>query len=348
MNIVIVDDNATNLELIEAVAEHIGDCTSHCFDHPRKALDWCRDNDLDLLIVDYMMPELNGIELIRTLRSFPGRADLPMLMVTASRDRKVLYQALEAGATDFLTKPLDTLELGARMRNMLSIRRSHLALANRATQLAGEVRKATFEILERERDTILRLCRAAEFRDPETGAHIQRMAHMSQVIALQLTGDRDFADSILQAAPMHDVGKLGTPDLILLKPGKLTIEEFEIMKQHAEIGWTILRDGASPILALAAEIAHTHHEKFDGSGYPRGLSGSGIPLCGRIVAVADVFDALTSARPYKPAWETGRALNLLKEGSGHHFDPACVEAFMARQDEMLEICRRFEDEVVPA
>jgi putative two-component system response regulator len=344
LKIVIVDDNLVNVSLTEALVEQIEGCASQSFTDPRQALDWCLKHEFDLLIVDYMMPDLDGIELASKLRAAPGRHEVPMLMVTASHDRDVLYRALEAGVTDFLTKPIDTVEFGARVRNMLAIRKSHVMLANRAAELAAEVQKATAEILEREKDTIYRLSKAAEFRDPETGAHILRMAHYSRLIAEEVSDDPAFVTAVFEAAPMHDVGKLGTPDHILLKPGKLTPEEFEIMKRHAEIGWTILKDGASPILRLAAEIAHTHHEKFDGSGYPRGLVGESIPLSGRIVAVADVYDALTSARPYKPAWEVPRAVEHMRASRGSHFDPACVDALFSRFEEVLEIAQRFKDE----
>lgn len=344
MIIVIVDDNLVNVRLTEALVEQMGNCKAQCFIDPVAALAWCESHPFDLLIVDYMMPALDGIELITRLRISPGRSQVPILMVTASNEREVLYRALEAGATDFLTKPIDTVEFGARVRNMLAIRRSHVSLANRAEELAAEVRKATAEILDREKDTILRLSKAAEFRDPETGAHIVRMAHYSRLICEELSDDPDFVASVFEAAPMHDVGKLGTPDHILLKPGKLTPEEFEIMKQHAQIGWVILKDGASPILRMAAEIARSHHEKFDGSGYPLGLAGEAIPLTGRIVAVADVFDALTSARPYKPAWEIPRAVEFMRLNRGTHFDPACVDAFFSRWEEALEIRERFKDD----
>jgi len=343
MKIVIVDDNLVNVQLIEALVEQLDDCQSVSFTDPVPALAWCGANEFDLLVVDYMMPGIEGIEFIRHLRASVGHDKVPVLMVTADCAREVLHRALEAGATDFLTKPIDTIEFRARARNMLAIRQSHVAWSRRTAELAEEVRKATAEILDREKDTIMRLCRAAEFRDPETGAHILRMAHYSRLIAEQLVADPAYAARVFEAAPMHDVGKLGTPDHILLKPGKLTAEEFEIMKQHAAIGWGILKGGASPTLALAAEIAHAHHEKFDGSGYPGGLAGAAIPLSGRIVAVADVFDALTSARPYKEAWEVARAAEFMRQNSGSHFDPQCLEAFFARWEEALEVRERFKD-----
>jgi putative two-component system response regulator len=206
------------------------------------------------------------------------------------------------------------------------------------------VAKATSVIAQREHELIVRLSKAAEFRDPETGAHISRMANYSLIIAEGLRLTAEECDLILQSAPMHDVGKLGIPDGILLKPGKLDADEFAIMQTHTTIGHAILRDSSSQLIALGAEIALTHHEKFDGSGYPAGLAGETIPLPGRIVAVADVFDALTSERPYKPAWTVERARALLEENRGSHFDPACVDAFLADWERALEVRERFADE----
>jgi putative two-component system response regulator len=191
------------------------------------------------------------------------------------------------------------------------------------------------------------MSRAAEFRDPETGAHIQRMAYYSQIIAKGLGLDAKAQKTILEAAPMHDVGKIGIPDYILLKPGKLTPEEFDVMKTHAKLGHELLDDSGSEILRSGAEIALSHHEKYDGSGYPHGLVGTKIPLFGRIVAVADVFDALTSERPYKKAWSFEEAVKFLEEGRGKHFDPMCVEAFLAGWDDVLAVSKRFQDEHVP-
>jgi putative two-component system response regulator len=258
-------------------------------------------------------------------------------MVTSVHEAEVRYQALECGANDFLTKPVDKSEFVPRVRNMLALRRHQKVLADRAEGLANEVRMSLAGILAREHDTILRLSRAAEFRDPETGSHIQRMACYSQLIAKAL----GFSES--DQAPMHDVGKVGIPDHILLKPGKLEPEEFEIMKQHALMGYEILRGSSSHLLQAAALIAVSHHEKFDGSGYPHGRAGEAIPLFGRIVAVADVFDALTSDRPYKKAWDVERAAATIREGSGSHFDPACVEAFFQQWDEVLAIHAAYPD-----
>jgi putative two-component system response regulator len=226
------------------------------------------------------------------------------------------------------------------------LRHSQKQLAGRAEWLAEEVRKATADILAREREIVFRLSKAAECRDPETGAHILRMAHYSRHIAKHLGLSEADQELILEAAPMHDIGKVGIADHILLKPGKLDPEEFAIMQQHATLGYEILKNSESKVLQAGAQIALSHHEKFDGSGYPAGLAGEAIPLFGRIVAVADVFDALTSERPYKKAWELERAVAFLRENAGQHFDPACVEAFFAEWGEVLQIRSRFQDEEI--
>ena len=313
MQLVIVDDVEANLLLLKHFITQLGGAHEvEAFTDPQQALTHCQGTVPDLVIVDYMMPELNGVDFIQRFRAAPGRADIPVLMVTANDELTVRYGALEAGANDFLTKPLDKIEFRARMRNMLALRASQKRLEDRASWLAEEVLKATDEIVRRERETILRLSKAAEFRDPETGDHIQRMAHYSWMIAVRMGLPQEQQQLILEAAPMHDVGKVGIPDHILLKPGKLDDAEFAIMKQHPVIGHQILSESSSPLLQMAAIIALSHHEKFDGSGYPLKQKADAIPQVGRIVAVADVFDALTSARPYKPAWEMDRAVQFMR------------------------------------
>jgi putative nucleotidyltransferase with HDIG domain len=344
MKVCIVDDTQINLTLMQALVAKIEGCQPICFIESLAGLQYCIDEEVDLVIVDYMMPSPDGLEFITQLRASANRAEVPILMVTADHEKEVRYRALEIGATDFLTKPVDRIEFLSRVRNMLAIRRSHVLLNDRAETLAAEVRKATAEIVAREKEVIYRLSKAAEYRDPETGAHIVRMTQYSALIARQLGWSEEAVDMILQAAPMHDIGKLGTPDHILLKPAHLTDAEFVIMKQHTTMGAAILRDSTSPMLQLAAQIALRHHEKFDGSGYPDGLAGEAIPEPARIVAVADVFDALTSSRPYKRAWEIDRALALLTDGRGKHFDPECVDAFLGKLDQALSIRDRFRDE----
>jgi response regulator RpfG family c-di-GMP phosphodiesterase len=221
---------------------------------------------------------------------------------------------------------------------------AQVKLADRAEWLAGEVAKATREVLARERETVVRLSKAAEYRDPETGAHILRMAHYSELIARGLGLSEADRQLLLEAAPMHDIGKVGITDSILLKPGRLTPDEFEVMKHQAQIGHEILKDSSSLVLQTGAAIALGHHEKFDGSGYPQGLAGAAIPIFSRIVAVADVFDALTSERPYKKAWSLEQAAEFLKTQSGSHFDPLCVDTFFIHWPQVLEIRRRFKDD----
>ena len=341
--ILIVDDAEINLILFEALLKRVGDCTPVMFSDSVAALACAQTDDFDLIIVDYMMPEVNGMEFITAFRSTPGRQHIPVLMITANDQKQVRYDALEKGATDFLTKPVDKIEFMARVKNMLDLGASRKMLENRAAWLAEEVQKATAEIKERERETVIRLSRAAEYRDPETGAHILRMAHYSQLIARGLGLPPSTCELLLEAAPMHDIGKVGIADSILLKPGRLSFEEFEVMKQHAVLGHEILKGSASLVLQAGAEIALGHHEKFDGSGYPAGLSGEAIPIFSRIVAVADVFDALTSERPYKSAWSLERASEHLKAQVGSHFDPACLASFFSQWDSVVDIQQRFKD-----
>jgi putative two-component system response regulator len=335
--VLIIDDTEINLILFGALVKKLDQCHAHTFSDSRKALDWVERNIPDLVIVDYMMPELDGLEFIRLLRAMPGRQNVPILMITANDQREIRYQALDLGANDFLTKPVDTVEFLARARNMLNLNQARRNLADRAEWLADEVRKATIEILERERETVIRLSKAAEYRDPETGAHILRMAHFSKLIGRELGLSEEDQQLLLDAAPMHDIGKVGIPDKILLKPGRLDPEEFDVMKQHSMFGYELLKGSASKVLQAGAEIARGHHEKFDGSGYPLGLKGEEIPIFSRIVAVADVFDALTSERPYKRAWALDAAVDFLKSGSGSHFDPRCVDAFLSVWDEVLQV-----------
>jgi response regulator RpfG family c-di-GMP phosphodiesterase len=345
MNVLIVDDTPTNLKLMETLTRKISDgiiATTQI--DPLEGLQWCEAHEVDLLIVDYMMPNLDGIEFIRRFRVLPGHDETPVLMVTADHERDTRYAALDAGATDFLNKPIDSREFRSRVRNMLALQQSRKEIANRAQWLEIEVAKRTEEIVARELEMIMRLSRAAEFRDPETGAHIQRMSNYSRLIAEQLGLSGEEQDVILKASPMHDIGKIAIPDHILLKPGKLTDVEFEAMKRHAEYGYEILKNSRAPLLDKAAIIARSHHEKFDGSGYPFGLKGDDIPLHGRIVAVADVFDALTTERPYKKPWEIDRALDFLRHNSSSHFDPSCVDAFLARIDDALAIQKTYMDD----
>ena len=346
--VLIVDDSDINLILFGALVKKLDNCEPHSFADPLEGLAWATANAPDLIIVDYMMPHIDGLEFIERLRVLPGREHVPILMITANDQKQVRYRALNIGANDFLTKPVDKVEFLARAKNMLTLSAARNALSNRAEWLADEVRKATAEILARESDTVLRLCKAAEFRDPETGAHILRMAHYSQLIAANLGLPADQQKLLLEAAPMHDIGKVGIPDGILLKPGRLDPNEFSVMKKHTVFGYELLKGSHSRILQAGAEIALSHHEKWDGSGYPNALSGENIPIFGRIVAVADVYDALTSERPYKRAWSREDALKHIRNNSGSHFDPVCVQAFFQNLDAVDAIAHRFREDEATA
>jgi putative two-component system response regulator len=343
MRVVVVDDSTVNLTIVGALAARVAGTLVETFGSSILALGHLATQDADLVIVDYMMPHMNGIAFIEKFRSLPGRQSVPVIMITANSERALRHRALEVGATDFLTKPVDPVELKARMTNLLALRAAHRDLADRASWLADAVGKATAELHEREREVIWRLSMAAEHRDRDTAYHVVRVAEYAGVIAEGLGLHPDEVRRIRYAAPMHDVGKVGVPDAVLLKPGRLDADEFERMKAHTQIGGRILAESSSPLIRLAAEIALTHHEKFDGTGYPEGRAGADIPLSGRIVAVADVFDALTSTRPYKKAWSVDEAFALLAREKGQHFDPACVDAFLQGSNSVLAIRDRFTD-----
>lgn len=334
---VIVDDCLSAVSHLQTlVAKNISHCEAIPFTSSGAALRYCQTNDVDLVVIDYLMPVPNGLQFIEYYRDERHNCDTPIIMVTGEHARDVRYMALQLGATDFLNKPVDEIEFITRVRNLLTLSRHQKAVANRAEWLADEVSKATRSVIERERESILFLCRAAEHRDPETGAHLRRMASYSRLIAHNMGLGNDQADLIFTAAPMHDVGKIGIPDKILLKPGRLAPEEVLIMQRHTTYGAEILAGSTSPLLQLSADIARCHHERMDGTGYPNGLAGAAIPLVGRIVALADVFDALTSKRPYKDAWPMEKALAYVADQAGSHFDPMCVEALMA---DRAGVCR---------
>jgi putative two-component system response regulator len=341
--VVIIDDSDINLTLLSTLVQKLGDCEPILFQNPAEALEWCFGNEPELILVDYMMPGIDGLEFVSRYCQVRGRHTVPILMITANDDKSIRYEALQRGAIDFLTKPIDRIEFSARVQNMLALRSSQKKLADLAGWLAEEVRSATAAVYTREQELVLRMSRAAEFRDPETGAHVQRVGHYCRVIATRIGLPSEERDLVLQAAPMHDIGKIGIPDRILLKPDKLTEEEFSRMKQHTIIGRDLLNGSESRILQAAAIIAVAHHEKFDGSGYPYGYSGAEIPLLGRIAAVADVFDALTSERPYKKAWSLTQAREYVREHRKTHFDPNCVDAFLGSNDEIMSIHSRYRD-----
>jgi len=346
--VIIVDDQSTSRAILEQVVTGLDSAVEvHSFGDPVQAIKWAREHGADLVLVDFQMPQMNGIEFVRRLRGFAEYQHVPVVMVTVNDDRKIRYTALDAGVTDFLNKPVDTRECLARCKNLLTLRRQHLVLEDRKKLLEVMVHEATEEVRTREKETLYRLARAGEFRDSETGNHIIRMARYSRLIADAIGLRPDEAQTIELAAPLHDIGKIGIPDHILLKPGKLSEPELQEMKQHPIIGYEILKGSPSEYLRMGALIALGHHERFDGSGYPHGLVGDHIPLVARIVAVADVFDALTSHRPYKRAWSADEAYAYLKQQRGSHLDPRLVDAFLEVRQDTLRIKRELSDSLNP-
>lgn len=343
-SVFIVDDRATARNLLEGLARSLEPgLRVESFADPRHALEEAKRSPPDLIITDYRMPSMDGIEFTRQLRAQAQLVDVPIVIITVVEDRKIRQQALESGATDFLTRPIDPHECRARCRNLLALRRSQKNMQDRAQWLEAQVAQATRDIHARERETLIKLAKAGEYRDEHTGNHIYRMAKYSRLIAQEIGLSGLECEEIELTAPMHDLGKIGIPDHILLKPGPLTPQEWLIMKRHPEIGHDILSESPSRYLRMGAVIALNHHERFDGKGYPRGVAGQAIPLPARIVAVADVFDALTSARPYKKAWTFEAGLDYLEAQQGEHFDPECARAFLCRLDEVRQIMQEYPD-----
>lgn len=341
--VLIVDDTELNLLVLGALVNRLRHAQAHGFSDPVQALAFADHTPVDLVVVDFMMPEMDGFEFIEKFRQIPGAQSVPVLMVTANEDRAVRYQALESGADDFLAKPVDHIEFIARAKNLLKLSDATRKLTDQAAWLGESVRQATQEVRERERETVMCLAKAAEHRDADTGTHILRMSCYCQLIARELQLSQADQELLRDAAPMHDIGKVAIPDRVLLKPGKLDPEEEALMQRHAALGHELLGSSTSPLLQAGAAIALGHHEKFDGSGYPQGLKGDAIPIFSRIVAVADVFDALSSDRPYKQAWSMDEALDYLRANRGSHFDPRCVDAFLNAWPEVLAIRERFQD-----
>lgn len=327
--VVVIDDEFTSRAILEKVVQGIRkNITVKTFADPIAAMAWVEANQPDLILVDYVMKGMTGLDVVRHVRQIPSLESVPIVVVTSIEERNIRYQALESGATDFITKPIDPYECSVRCRNMLSLRMQQKIILNRSLFLEKAVADATEQIRHRELETLLKLAKAGEHRDRETGNHIVRMAKYSRLIAEALDLTKEKCDLLEVAAPMHDIGKVGIPDHVLLKPGKLSAEELDIMKTHSRIGYQILQHSPSKYLSLGAEIALGHHERYDGSGYPAGLKGKAIPQESRIVAVADVYDALTSPRPYKKAWSNEEGLAYLEANKGTHFDPDCVDAFI--------------------
>lgn len=327
--VIIIDDQLIGRMILEELVRSLGeDVEAVSFSDPVEALDWAKFHAHDLVLTDYKMPNMDGIEFTQWLRKIPSCSDVPIVIITCMDDKTVRYRALEVGATDFLIKPIDHHECRARCRNLLRLRQQQVIISDRARWLEKEIDDKTFALRQREQETLRRLAKAGEYRDQDTGEHIERIAEISRRIAEVLGKSQSFCDTLEHAAPMHDIGKIGVPDNILQKRGGLTATERTIMRRHARIGYEILRDSPSHYLQAGAMIAWCHHEKFDGTGYPRSLKGKQIPLEARIVALADVFDALLSTRPYKTAWSMDQTISHIKGQRALHFDPDCVDALL--------------------
>ena len=318
--LLLVDDEPANLQVLRHILQE-----GHRLLFARdgaKALQLAQQEHPQLILLDIMMPGITGLDVCRALKADPRTAAIPVIFVTALTDIGDETAGFEAGAVDYILKPVSAPIVRARVR-------THLSLVH-----ADELYETRLQIIQR-------LGRAAEYKDNETGLHVVRMSHYSAILARAAGFSEKAAEELLHAAPMHDVGKLGVPDAILRKPGALDAEEWAIMRRHPEIGAEIIGEHNSSLLRMARKIALYHHEKWDGSGYPHGLAGEAIPVEARIVAIADVFDALTSARPYKQPWPVERALELLRKEQGHHFEPALVDAFLGQLDQILEVRTRF-------
>lgn len=341
--VLIVDDQPQNIELLEAyLIPH--DYKILTASNGKEALDTLAAHPVDLILLDVMMPEMDGFEVTRRVRLDDTLQDIPIMLVTALREPEDRVKGIEAGCNDFLSKPVDKNELLARVSSLLKVKAYNDLKNNYEKELVLEVAKKTEELKEAletitksSLETIHRLSVAAEYKDEDTAAHVKRMSLYCAAIARQMGFDEHSIKTILYASPMHDIGKIGTPDNILLKPDKLDPQEWEIMKQHSLIGANILKGSDAKFIKLGEIIAFTHHEKWDGSGYPNGLKGTEIPIEGRITAVADVFDALLSKRPYKEAFSNEKTLAIMREGRGVHFDPEVLDAFFAIQDKLFAI-----------
>ncbi|SFB55531.1 response regulator receiver modulated metal dependent phosphohydrolase [Cohnella sp. OV330] len=327
--ILIVDDQPTNIMLLEHVLRRAGFANLHSTTDSTEAEPLFCELSPDIVLLDLHMPVVDGFAVLRQLRPLIGESSfLPVVVLTADDSPGARKEALHLGANDFITKPLDASEVVLRIDNLLKTRYFYLQMQEQNQSLERRVQERTSELEQAKLEILHLLARTAEYRDDETGQHTQRVGRMARDVAVALGLPQQEVELIEQATPLHDIGKIGIADEILLKPGRFTAEEFEQMKRHTLIGAWILETSSFPVLQIAGEIALTHHEKWNGGGYPRGLCGAEIPLSGRIVAIADFYDALTHERPYKKAWTHEEAIAEIRAQRGVHFDPDVVDAFL--------------------
>lgn len=339
--IFIIDDEPANLKLLDKVLAGQGYLYRILIQDPREVLDKYHENRPDLILLDINMPHLDGYQVMHQLMGLDDPLLPPIVILTAQKSQEYLLRALEAGARDYVNKPFDRNELLMRVRNLLEAQFAHLMLYDQKATLEELVEQRTAELNRTRLQIVQRLGKAAEFRDEETGGHILRMSHMCAYLAKQIGWSEYQCDLILNASPMHDIGKIGVPDSVLKKPGGLDDNEWDQMSAHALIGAKLLDGDDSDLLLMAKEIALTHHEKWDGTGYPYGLKGEEIPMSGRIAAITDVFDALLSTRPYKKAWELDEVKSFFDQNKGKHFDPYLVDVFIKNIDKFIEIRNSF-------
>ena len=340
-SILIVDDEPANVMLLEKMLNTRGYSNIVSTLDPTQTLPLYLEHKSDLILLDINMPKMDGYAVMEQLNAEVHQALPPILVLSALHTQNFRQRALDNGALDYVVKPYNAEELLSRVHNLLTVKMAHKYIHSQNEILEQKVRERTQELHDTRLQVVRRLGMAAEYRDEETGLHIIRMSKMATVIAKAAGFDDKQCDLLLNAAPMHDIGKIGIPDHILLKPGKFEPEEWNIMQTHAQIGADILSGDDSELMIMSYDIAISHHEKWNGKGYPNGLKGENIPLVGRITALADVFDALTSKRPYKKAWSMDKAVNLIKEESGQHFDPELVTVFMKELPEIIEIKEKY-------
>ncbi len=344
--ILIVDDVEINiLVLVEALRNYSNISVSL---DSKLAIESLSYSLPDIILLDLFMPNISGFDVCNYIKSNTVTKNIPIIFITSERDPLSLNKAFEIGAVDYIKKPFDTLEVNARLKTHLKLKIAEDRLKDQNAILEHKVAERTrkleeknIEITEVKRETVSRLCLAAELRDTDTGSHIKRIQAYSELIALKCGMSAEDAEQLGLASSMHDLGKIGIPDHILLKSGKLTPEEFEAMKLHTVIGAKALADGQSELLRVAHRVALHHHERWDGQGYPHGLSGENIPLEARIVGLVDVFDALLSKRPYKDPFPLDKVISIIQSESGKHFDPNIIEIFLSSLEEILKLKESF-------
>lgn len=341
--ILIVDDEVSNVSTLARLLKLEGYNSIKTTINPLEVRTLCQNFSPDLILLDLKMPHLNGYQVMEQIKEIDQEYNPPVFVLTGLLDHESRLQALDKGARDFLNKPFDSTEVLARIHNLLEVHLLLRYLKKESSLLEEKVRERTKELNETRLEIIRRLGMASEFRDNETGLHIIRMSKVSALLARALGKDEGQCELLLNATPMHDVGKIGIPDNILLKPSKLDPNEWEIMKSHTTIGFKLLSGHNSDLMEMAAMIALTHHEKWDGTGYPKGLKGEKIPLEGRIAALCDVFDALISKRPYKKAWSVEDSVSEINRNSGKHFEPALVELFNKILPDILSLIKKHSD-----